>query len=325
MANDERAVRAARNIAAGIRDAGRDLGLAYKPEGEPSLVAAIIEAIENEYSPSSALVGEVAERVAGAARIAEYQASEKGQSVEGINIAKAAIVPVLADFKRAIELNARGKVVVAESELAKLIEEARKWTTFFACVENRPDLAGCFNGLRTALERQIAARRAAEDRALPDSCVPMLNSTIEALDIYINQLRGQIETARVALSASRRFADMGALKRGPLAMMAAAVKNHCDLALAQLDNPTESGEPIHDWSWALTQLRQMAHVRHDRFASDCYLYLHPYEQHGGRYIMLHNENGEWNWQPQGYDFNAVWQLVEPVQNDSAKSEVSDEG
>lgn len=55
---------------------------------------------------------------------------------------------------------------------------------------------------------------------------------------------GQIQMVRTALSASRRFADMGALKRGPLAMMAAAVKNHCDLALAQLDDPAESGEPM---------------------------------------------------------------------------------
>lgn len=83
---------------------------------------------------------------------------------------------------------------IAEPELAKLIERSRKARKSCGTIGD-----AAIAELITALEQQIAARQAAEDRALPDDCTPMLKSGIEALDIYINQLRGQVEAARTAL------------------------------------------------------------------------------------------------------------------------------
>lgn len=64
----------------------------------------------------------------------------------------------------------------------------------------------------------------------------------QELDCRVFALERKVEAARGALTASQRFTGIEALKRGPLAMLAEAVKNHCEIALAQLIEDAPTGE-----------------------------------------------------------------------------------
>lgn len=292
-----RAERAAETIVAGIINGVNDLGLVLKPEGEPAFIAAIIEAIENEYPPSSALVSEIAEKIATlmvgynhrvqwpraieivAAELVDFRRAielEQRRSPQPSTVRVAALIalrletlpdsPTLDAVVAAIaeELTAcgRGAVAVTEPEVARLIEEAKRvlaaatdgpWTPAGGAyvgiwhdligicrvgvgTDNPPSDAECeanvelilfarrrLLDLVTALEQQIAARGEAE-RAL--------------CDIY-----GICH--RIGLDMVCKETDIMQIRQ---------IVNSTN-ALAQLDNPTESGEPIHDWAWALGQMK----------------------------------------------------------------------
>lgn len=152
MTNNERAERAARNIVAGILAGGVDLGLVFKPEGETAFIAAIIEAIENEYPPLSRPPippSLVTRATLIALRLATLPDATKMDDV----------VAEIAD--------AMSSWTVAEPELAELIEEARKKAIGYdiqsrLTVSTIPDHPNIVLRLITALEQQIAARQEAE-------------------------------------------------------------------------------------------------------------------------------------------------------------------
>lgn len=125
----------------------------------------------------SALINEVAERIIQILD-SDFVLTWKDHGGKALY---AAVGNVLADFKKAIELQGYGAVMAAEPGLAKLTEEAR------AMVHGDkhdviPSGRKTIKALVTALEQQIAARQATEER-----------------------LRRQAETAKTALVGVRDY------------------------------------------------------------------------------------------------------------------------